>query len=179
MELNAMLEYYKETEGKYLELHKKVAEQIINEYKKIGSYHKCDDNPLEFLLFNYLYLKKKNKHQKLETLLDKYHFNYVTSIHKALYDLLIDKEERSILWPGMIRVENDNLLYKVKTNIGIIRVYKASEMFKNSKSFYIFNRFLKKVVMIEFMISWMIIEIIKQFYHMMIIYLWEGTFILI
>lgn len=123
MELNAMLEYYKETEGKYLELDKKVAEQIINEYKKIGSYHKCDDNPLEFLLFNYLYLKKKNKHQKLETLLDKYHFNYVTSIHKALYDLLIDKEERSILWPGMIRVENDNLLYKVKTNIGIIRVY--------------------------------------------------------
>ena len=64
MELNAMLEYYKETEGKYLELDKKVAEQIINEYKKIGSYHKCDDNPLEFLLFNYLYLKKKNIRKK-------------------------------------------------------------------------------------------------------------------
>ena len=179
MELNEIDEYHLNTEIKYQNLSEQTAEYIISEYRKLGPYHKCDDNPLEFLLFNYLYLKKKNKHQKLETLLDKYHFNYVTSIHKALYDLLIDKEERSILWPGMIRVENDNLLYKVKTNIGIIRVYKANEMFKNSKSFYIFNRFLKKVVMIEFMISWMIIEIIKQFYHMMIIYLWEGTFMLI
>ena len=132
MELNEIDEYHLNTEIKYQNLSEQTAEYIISEYRKLGPYHKCDDNPLASLLYNYFYLKKKGKHQTLEKVLNKYSINYNSSIHNAIFDLL-----------GSISEEDDGLLYKLKTNIGIIKVYKASEIFKNTKSAYIFKRNLR------------------------------------
>lgn len=140
MGLNAIDEYYLETECKYLDLTKQTADYVIDDYKKIGQYHKYSDNPLNSLLLNYFNLKSKNKHLPLEEILNKYSFNYNSSIHNAIYDLLLDKEEASILWPGVISKEDNSPLYILKTRNGTISVYKASEIFKNTKSSYIFNK---------------------------------------
>ena len=53
-------------------------------------------------------------------------------------------KKRTVLCPGMISEEHNESLYTLKTKIGTINVYKASEVFKNSKSSYIFNRRLLK-----------------------------------
>ena len=143
MELNEIDEYHLNTEIKYQNLSEQTAEYIISEYRKLGPYHKCDDNPLASLLYNYFYLKKKGKHQTLEKVLNKYSINYNSSIHNAIFDLLGSEKDKSLLWPGVISEEDDGLLYKLKTNIGIIKVYKASEIFKNTKSAYIFKRKLR------------------------------------
>ena len=143
MELNEIDEYHLNTEIKYQNLSEQTAEYIISEYRKLGPYHKCDDNPLASLLYNYFYLKKKGKHQTLEKVLNKYSINYNSSIHNAIFDLLGSEKDKSLLWPGVISEEDDGLLYKLKTNIGIIKVYKASEIFKNIKSAYIFKRNLR------------------------------------
>lgn len=143
MELNEIDEYHLNTEIKYQNLNEQTAEYIISEYRKLGPYHKCDDNPLASLLYNYFYLKKKDKHQILEEVLNKYSINYNSSIHNAIYDLLGSKKDKSLLWPGVISEDDDGFLYKLKTNIGTIKVYKANEIFKNTKSAYIFKRTLR------------------------------------
>ena len=143
MELNEIDEYHLNTEIKYQNLSEQTAEYIISEYRKLGPYHKCDDNPLASLLYNYFYLKKKGKHQVLEEVLNNYKINYKSSIHNAIFDLLGSEKDKSLLWPGVVSEEDDGLLYKLKTNIGIIKVYKASEIFKNTKSAYIFKRNLR------------------------------------
>ena len=141
--LNLIDEYYLNTEIKYQDLNELTADFIINEYKKLGFYYKYSDNHLVSLLYNYFYLKKKGKHQVLENVLNKYSINYKSSIHNAIYDLLSNEKDRFLLWPGVISEIDDGLLYKLNTNIGNIEVYKASEMFKNTKSFYIFKRNLR------------------------------------
>lgn len=144
MELNEIDEYHLNTEIKYQNLSEQTAEYIISEYRKLGPYHKCDDNPLASLLYNYFYLKKKGKHQVLEEVLNNYKINYKSSIHNAIYDLLDSKNEhRATLWPGVISEEDNGLLYRLETSLGTIRVYKASEIFKNTKSAYIFKRNLR------------------------------------
>lgn len=141
MGFNEIDEYHLKTEVVFQDLNKLTAEFIIIEYKKLGPYHKCDDNPLRSLLYNYFYLKKKGKHQVLEEVLNNYKINYKSSIHNAIYDLLDSKKEhRATLWPGVISKEDNGLLYRLETNLGTIRVYKASEIFKNTKSAYIFKR---------------------------------------
>ena len=57
--------------------------------------------------------------------------------------MLGSEKDKSLLWPGVISEEDDVFLYKLKTNIGIIKVYKASEILKNTKSAYIFKRKLR------------------------------------
>lgn len=144
MGFNEIDEYHLNTEVAFQDLNKLTAEFIISEYKKLGSYHKCDNNPLASLLYNYFNLKKKGKHQVLEKVLNKYKINYKSSIHNAIYDLLDSKNEhRATLWPGVISEEDDGLLYRLETSLGTIRVYKASEIFKNTKSAYIFKRDLR------------------------------------
>lgn len=143
MQPNLIDEYYLDTEIKYLNLNEQVADHIIYEYKQKGPYRKCDYNSLNSLLYNYFYLKRKNKHKLLEEILNKYNINYNSSIHNAIYDLLIDNENRAMLWPGVISIENNGFLYQLKTIIGNINVYKASEIFANDKSSYIFKRPLR------------------------------------
>lgn len=141
MGFNEIDEYHLKTEVVFQDLNEQTAEFIISEYKKLGPYHKYYDNPLASLLENYFDLKKKRKHQVLEEVLNNYKINYKSSIHNAIYDLLDSKNEhRATLWPGVISKEDNGLLYRLETNLGTIRVYKASEIFKNTKSAYIFKR---------------------------------------
>ena len=85
MKINEIDEYYLNLEVAFQDLNELTAEYIISEYKKLGSYHKYDDNPLASLLINYFNLKKKEKHQVLEDVLNKYSINYKSSIHNAIY----------------------------------------------------------------------------------------------
>ena len=142
MKINIIDEYDDNTEIRYSDLDNQIIECVINDLRKIGQFHKCDDSPLNPLLYNCFYLKKKGKYQVLEEILNKYNINYHYSIQNAIYDLLDNEKDRSILWPGVIGEEDDGILYRLKTNLGTIRVYKASEIFKNTKSSYIFKKTL-------------------------------------
>ena len=53
MGFNEIDEYHLKTEVVFQDLNEQTAEFIIIEYKKLGPYHKCDDNPLRSLLYNY------------------------------------------------------------------------------------------------------------------------------
>lgn len=143
MKINEIDEYYLNLEVAFQDLNELTAEYIISEYKKLGSYHKYDDNPLASLLINYFNLKKKGKHQVLEDVLNKYSINYKSSIHNAIYDLLSNEKDRSLLWPGVISKEDNGLLYILETYLGTIRVYKASEIFKNTEHASVFKKDLR------------------------------------
>lgn len=143
MELNVIDKQYLDTEDRYLDLNQTVAEYIISEYRNLSTYYNFNGEPLDVLLGNYFYLKSKNEHYVLEEILNKYCFNYTSSIHNAIYDLLLVNEDRALLWPGVKEIEKCNELYKLNTKNGLIKVSKASSIFKNHKSSYIFERNLR------------------------------------
>lgn len=143
MSLNEIYEYYDKTEKYYINLDEQLVKEIIKEYRKSGPYINYKGNVIKGLLYNYSYLKKKGKHKTLDKILNKYNINYTYSINSSIYDLLGKNKGGVILSPGVISEEDDGLLYKLKTNIGTIKVYKASEIFKNTKSAYIFKRKLR------------------------------------
>lgn len=143
MELNIIDKQYLDTEDKYLDLNQEVAEYIISEYRSLSTYYNFNGKPLDVLLSNYFYLKSKNEHHILEEVLNKYCFNYTSSIHNAIYDLLLVNEDRALLWPGVNKIEKCNELYKLNTKNGLIKVSKASRVFKDHKSSYIFKKELR------------------------------------
>lgn len=140
MGLNAIDEYYNNTEKYYINLDEQLAKDIIKEYRKLGPYINYKGSVINELLYNYSYLRKKGKHQTLDKILKKYNINYTYSIHSSIYDLLEKNKGVVVLSPGVISEEDDGFLYKLKTRNGTIHVYKASEIFKNTKSAYIFKR---------------------------------------
>ncbi len=142
MEFNVVDRQYLDTEIRYFDQNVQVAKFIIDKYKTVGFYHKYDDNPLNSLLYNYFYLKKDHKHLVLEKILNEYGFNYISSIHNAIYHLL-EGDEKALLWPGIEDFSIFDGIYKLKTNKGIIMVRRASDFFKNSKTSYIFEKPLK------------------------------------
>ena len=140
MKMEEIEQYHENTEKQYLDLSNQIAENIIREYKKIGPYINIKGTSSDKLLYNYFRLKKKGKHQALDKILNRYNFDYSSSIKRAIYDLLCGERKNSLLWPGVISEEDDGFLYRLTTNIGTIKVYKASEIFKDTKSAYIFKR---------------------------------------
>lgn len=143
MESNILEEYYRKTEMKNIKLDNNIAEEIIKKLEEIGLFKEFFEDPLDVLLYNYFILKAEGKSNILDEIFSKYHIRYTSSIHNAIYDLLLGMENRSVLWPFVINFEKDNSLYKLNTEFGTITVYKASELFKNSKSSYIFEKKLR------------------------------------
>lgn len=121
--------------------------QILIEYmKKHKLVHPITGNYIEDLLHNYFLLKSNGDVKSLENIMEKYQFNYSMSIHNAIYYLLgqeIDLMGETfdpLLWPGIEKIESTGETYTLKTSLGEIKVSKASELFKNTKSKYIFNK---------------------------------------
>ena len=139
MKMDEIERYDNSTEKHYLDLSNQIAEKIIREYKKVGPYINIKGTSTDGLLYNYFKLKKKGKNQALDKILNRYNINYGSSINRAIYDLLNGEKNRSLLWPGVISEEDDGLLYRLETSLGTIKVYKASAIFKNTKSSYIFK----------------------------------------
>lgn len=142
MGTNLLDEYFDNTESRYSDLDGQITEIVINDLKKTEQYHKCDDSPLDTLLYNCFYLRKIGKYQVLEEILNKYNINYYYSIHNAIYNLLGIEKDKSLYWPGVIAEKDDGILYELKTVLGTIKIYKASKIFSGTKSSYIFKKSL-------------------------------------
>lgn len=99
----------------------------------------------ESLLYNYFYLKGTEYEMEFNELLNLYKFNYSMSIHNAIYYLLATKNEYTncinpLKWPGVYEIYIIDSKYVLKTIMGEIEVYKASEQFSTINSRYIFDR---------------------------------------
>lgn len=101
------------------------------------------------LLENYISLKGTENGELLEQTMLKNGFSYSMSIHNAIYYMLAQKKDLKYTsqkntkvtdWPGVIDYHQHKTAYTINTVHGDITVHKASEIFKNSKSNYIFNR---------------------------------------
>lgn len=122
-----------------------IAKKILLELSKKGLPYPIIGNFSESLLYNYFYLKGTEYETNFIELLNFYNFNYSMSIHNSIYYLLAtDKEHVDYIdplkWPGIFDINRDNSKYVLKTILGEIEVYKASELFSNTSSEYIFDR---------------------------------------
>lgn len=103
-------------------------------------------NYVEDLLYNYFLLKGTVDGKLLENIMKQYHFDYSMSIHNAIYYLLGQECELSelnsdpLLWPGVSKILGTGSDYQLNTNLGIIKVSRASDLFKDTSSSYIFDR---------------------------------------
>lgn len=142
MKINSIDKYYLDTEISYKDMNNLVAQYILDECKELLPFNVCVEGTMEKLLLTYFFLKKENRHHKLDKILCNYNINYTSVIHNAIYDLLEDNP-RTILWPFVSSVKKSDSLYTLDTSRGTINVYKASDIFKNSEYSYIFERPLK------------------------------------
>ena len=105
--------------------------------------------PLGNLFMEYAANKGTKNEEVFNELLKDNGFNWQFSIHSAIYDLLTLEEDslegRTPLdWPGINNIEGNNNHYTLNTVLGDIEVYKASEIFKNTKHYHIFKKELAK-----------------------------------
>lgn len=107
------------------------------------------DTFINDLLLNYMKLKNTENGKLLEQCMINSRFNYSASIHNAIYYMLAtEKEAKKYLtnnisptdWPGVNSYSNKESTYTINTIYGNITVNKASEIFKNTKSNYIFQK---------------------------------------
>jgi len=127
-----------------------VASEVLMEFfdtcsKDISSYIDTG-NYIEDLLENYFLFKNTSVGESLEKIMKQYNFNYTNSIHNAIYYLLgrewdlVGRNTNPTLWPGITQILAIGPNYRLDTNLGIIKVSKASDIFKNTDSSYIFDR---------------------------------------
>lgn len=138
---------YNIKETKTTEKDNEFAKKVLIEYMKN---HKLPQtitgNYIEDLLYIYFLLKSNGDVKSLENIMEKYQFNYSMSIHNAIYYLLGQEVDLMgetfdpLLWPGIEKIESIGETYTLKTSLGEIKVSKASELLKNTKSKYIFNK---------------------------------------
>lgn len=142
MNFNDICKQYRSTEKKSGLKDQSIAKEILMKYKeKAKLLYPITGNYIGDLLTNYFLLKQNNNTQYLEKLMNDYHFNYSTSVRNAIYDMLSIEQDESypLLWPGVNDIKRNDNLYILDTIIGTIKVSKASEIFKNTHSSYIFD----------------------------------------
>lgn len=124
------------------------ASDVIKEYiekcGKVDLFLRTGDY-VEDLLYEYFAVKGTDDEKILKELMEYYKFNYSMSIHNAIYYLLSNDKEVSksidpLSWPGILDIKVDGSKYILYTILGNIEVYKASEILKDSKSYYIFMK---------------------------------------
>lgn len=110
---------------------------------------KSTGNFVEDLLMNYMKLKGTKNGRILEQSMIECGFDYSMSIHNAIYYMLAQKRElekdkikdiKPTDWPGVKSYHNNQEVYIINTIYGNITVSKASEIFKDTKSNYIFKK---------------------------------------
>lgn len=126
-----------------------IAINVLSSYLAQQPPHKLpyqfQGKPIEDLLKNYFILKGTPDGKLLENIMRRYNFNYSSSICNALHYLLCRPEdlmhhESYKSWPGVVSCQEQNNFYTLKSKIGTIKFYKASELFKNSHLSYIFDK---------------------------------------
>ena len=106
------------------------------------------NSPLENLLYNYFEFKGTSYEESFKKVLEKNNINYCFTIHNAIYHLLSNSNSfsnfiKSTDFPGINNITNHNSKYTLDTKLGKIDVFKADEIFKDHKSYYIFLKELK------------------------------------
>lgn len=127
-----------------------IAQNLIREFlakAKISALPIMTGDPIEYLLYLYFSVKGTKEEAFFNELLDTHNFNYSMSIHNAIYYLLATEQEKDdsidpLSWPGMINIDESDTKYTLRTKIGTIEVWKASELFSSSPSHYIFDKTL-------------------------------------
>lgn len=127
----------------------KIAKMVLMEYsEKYELLSPINGHYMSNLLSNYFLVKNTEKGKFLERIMNQYNFNYAMSIHNAIYNLLGREHDLRLayddplLWPGVESIENEGNCYILKTVLGEIKVSKASDLFQNTNSEYIFNKYL-------------------------------------
>jgi len=142
-----MFKWRKEVERLNAVAQSKIVFRIIKEFCSKCNFKnvKYTGSPDVDILYIYYQVKDTEDEKILLDLLYKYDFEFSSSIHNAMYYMLVKKTEFSDLffsqvfgitneslspkmWPGVIDFINDGSYYEVKTNLGQIKVYKANEI---------------------------------------------------
>ncbi len=123
---------------------KQVVEQVLMHFKYLAKFNNLPykelSNFVETFLYNYVELSKYQK-DDIRLVLKQRNCNYYALLNECIYDVLgasplIKMEDV----PFVNKVINKNNKIILETEIGTIRVSKASEYFKNTKSSYIFDK---------------------------------------
>lgn len=127
------------------EKNEEIAEQFLTKYLKNDFFLWDSANPINYLLYKYFAIKGTTEEQEFLQLLESYNFCYSESINNAIYYLLATEKERNdsidpSSWPGVYEIKNKNPQYILKTILGTIEVYKASDILTSSKSIHIFDK---------------------------------------
>lgn len=122
-----------------------IAKRVLLELSKKDLPYPIIEEFSESLLYNYFYLKGTEYEMEFNELLNLYNFNYSMSIHNAIYFLLATENEHvdcidPLKWPGVHEIHMVDSKYVLKTIMGKIEVYKASEQFQSTNSKYIFDK---------------------------------------
>lgn len=103
-------------------------------------------NYIQDMLENYFSLKGTPDGKLLENIMKQYDFNYSMSIHNAIYYLLgqewdlLEINTNPLLWPGVSEIAVAGFDYQLDTDLGTIKVSRASDLFKDTSSSYIFDK---------------------------------------
>ncbi len=102
-------------------------------------------NFIEDLLGNYFLSESIEEKQKWIELFEENKFQYSESIRNGIYYLFgkkkeLGENEADALWPGIKEITQSNNQYTLETVLGTIKVSKASRLFYNTPSAYVFRK---------------------------------------
>lgn len=128
-----------------------IANKVLEEYfENIGvANHIISQklNGINALLSHYFLVKGTQEGILLENIMKKYNFNYSTVIRSAIIHLFgrdceLDSKLDPIKFPGVMSVKKFDDNYQLETVLGNITVTKASSLFRDTSSHYVFYNHL-------------------------------------
>ena len=147
MVYNDLKRIYKTNELQYGDKDNLIARRVLVDYiRSGGTMVTSSETYINDLLYNYFLVKNTEKGKLLESIMNKYGFNYSMSIHNAIYYLLGNRYDlfplniEPLLWPGVNHVSIQSNKYVLDTALGTIKVSKASEVLKDKSCSYIFDK---------------------------------------
>ena len=123
---------------------KRVVEQVLMYFKHLAMHYKLSYKELssfaEAFIYNYVELSKYQE-DDIKLVLKQKNCNYHALLNECIYDALSSNPLINIEdVPFINKVTNDKDKMILETTLGTIRLGKASEYFKDTKSSYIFNK---------------------------------------
>ena len=127
---------------------KQVVEQVLMYFKHLANHYKLPYKELssfaETFIYNYVELSKYQK-DDIRLVLKQKNCNYHALLNECIYDALSSKPLIKLEDVPLInKVTNNSNKMILETTVGTIRLGKASEYFKDTKSSYIFNKQLAR-----------------------------------
>lgn len=123
---------------------KQVVEQVLMYFKHLANHYKLPYKELssfaETFIYNYVELSKYQK-DDIRLVLKQKKYNQQALLNECIYEALSSNPLINIEDVPLInKVTNDKDKMILETTVGTIRIGKASEYFKDTKSSYIFNK---------------------------------------